>query len=73
MLRRDQIWLTKKNKDDETTSLKQLSEILVYDKEKGEEKKVRNDRIFEKDYLSGDYKAIPDITEDFDLTKAMQE
>lgn len=73
LLRRDQIWLTKKNKDDETTSLKQLSEILVYDKEKGEEKKVRNDRIFEKDYLSGDYKAIPDITEDFDLTKAMQE
>ena len=45
LLRRDQIWFAEKDKNEETTSLNQLSEILVYDKEKKENKKVRNDRI----------------------------
>ena len=50
LLRRDQIYFTEKNSRGET-SLYSLSEI----------KGVRNDAIYEKDYIKGRYGAIPFI------------
>ena len=54
ILRRDQIWFAEKNRDDESTDIYPLSEI----KEQNGEK-IRNDRVYEKDYINGKYGAIP--------------
>ncbi|MCI1740894.1 MAG: ATP-binding protein [Prevotella sp.] len=51
-LRRDQIWLTEK-KECETTDIYPLSVLA------GGGKKIRKDRIIEKDYIQGLYGAIP--------------
>lgn len=53
-LRRDQIWFAEKDRNDESTDIYQLSEI----KEQNGDK-VRNDRVYEKDYINGKYGAIP--------------
>ena len=54
ILRRDQIWFAEKKRDDESTDIYPLSEI----KEQNGEK-IRNDRVYEKDYINGKYGAIP--------------
>ncbi|HNX56988.1 MAG TPA: ATP-binding protein [Prolixibacteraceae bacterium] len=51
--RRDQIYFTEKNKYEETD----LYSLVEYIEPNGS--KVRNDRSFEKDYISGRYGAIP--------------
>ena len=38
----------------------------------GEFRKVRRDRIFEKDYFDKKYGALPEISEEFDLNEAMR-
>ncbi len=53
--RRDQIWLTEKNKFGATD----LYSLVEY--------KVRNDASFEKDYIAGKYGAIPFIKDDESL------
>ena len=57
---RDQIWFAEKGKPHEATVLKRLSEIEMSDE--GEFRKVRRDRIFEKDYFDKKYGAPPDST-----------
>lgn len=57
ILRRDQIWFAEKDSEDESTNIRQLSNIS----EDG--KKIRNDRIYEKDYINGEYGAIPKTKE----------
>lgn len=57
MLRRDQIYFAEKD-NSETTHIYSLIEF-----KKQDEKKVRNDASFEKDYLNGIYGAIPYIGE----------
>lgn len=69
ILRRDQIWFVEKNKTEEFSRLKCLSDIEIYDK--NDYHKVRRDRIFEKDYFDKLYGALPDIGEEFDLVEAM--
>lgn len=69
ILRRDQIWFVEKDKTDEFSRLKSLSDIEIYDK--NDYRKVRRDRIFEKDYFDNLYGALPDVGEDFDLVEAM--
>ena len=54
IFRRDQIWFAEKNCEDESTDIYPLSEI----KEQNGEK-IRNDRVYEKDYINGKYGAIP--------------
>lgn len=54
IFRRDQIWFAEKIRQDESTDIYPLSEI----KEQNGEK-IRNDRIYEKDYINGKYGAIP--------------
>ena len=54
IFRRDQIWFAEKNREDESTDIYPLSEI----KEQNGEK-IRNDRVYEKDYINGRYGAIP--------------
>lgn len=54
-LRRDQIWFTEKDRHD-STDLYSLVEFID-----NEERKVRNDSSFEKDYINGRYGAIPFI------------
>ena len=54
IFRRDQIWFAEKNREDESTDIYPLSEI----KEQNGDK-IRNDRIYEKDYINGKYGAIP--------------
>lgn len=49
--------------------MKSLSDIEIYDK--NDYRKVRRDRIFEKDYFDNLYGALPDVGEDFDLVEAM--
>ena len=70
ILRRDQIWFAEKDRNYEATMLKRLSEIEMSDD--GEFRKVRRDRIFEKDYFDKKYGALPEIGEEFDLIKAMK-
>ena len=70
ILRRDQIWFAEKDRTHESTILKRLSEIEMTDD--GEFRKVRRDRIFEKDYFDKKYGALPEISEEFDLNEAMQ-
>ncbi|MBR6125611.1 hypothetical protein IKQ19_18805, partial [Candidatus Saccharibacteria bacterium] len=55
---RDQIWFAEKGKPHEATVLKRLSEIEMSDE--GEFRKVRRDRIFEKDYFDKKYGALPE-------------
>ena len=69
ILRRDQIWFAEKERTHESTILKRLSEIEMSDE--GEFRKVRRDRIFEKDYFEKKYGALPEVTEEFDLYEAM--
>ena len=70
-LRRDQIWFIDKEKDDESSRLSRLSEMTIVTK--NEDRKVRNDRVFEKDYLVTKlYGALPNIDEEFDLKDAME-
>lgn len=71
ILRRDQIWFAEKSKPHEATVLKRLSEIEM--SEDGEFRKVRRDRIFEKDYFDKKYGALPEVSEEFDLYKSMIE
>ena len=66
----DQIWFAEKGKPHEATVLKRLSEIEMTDE--GEFRKVRRDRIFEKDYFDKKYGALPEISEEFDLNEAMR-
>lgn len=54
IFRRDQIWFAEKNREDESTDIYALSEI----KEQNGDK-IRNDRVYEKDYINGRYGAIP--------------
>ena len=54
IFRRDQIWFAEKNREDESTDIYPLSEI----KEQNGEK-IRQDRVYEKDYINGRYGAIP--------------
>ncbi|SHK84692.1 hypothetical protein SAMN05720487_10560 [Fibrobacter sp. UWT2] len=54
IFRRDQIWFAEKNREDESTDIYPLSEI----KEQNGDK-IRNDRVYEKDYINGKYGAIP--------------
>lgn len=54
ILRRDQIWFAEKNRNDESTDLYPLSDIREQNGDK-----IRNDRIYEKDYINGKYGAIP--------------
>ena len=54
IFRRDQIWFAEKNREDESTDIYPLSEI----KEQNGEK-IRQDRVYEKDYINGKYGAIP--------------
>lgn len=70
ILRRDQIWFAEKDRDHESTVLKRLSEIEM--SEEGEFRKVRRDRIFEKDYFDKKYGALPEVVEEFDLNEAMK-
>lgn len=69
ILRRDQICFVEKDKADESSKLKRLSDI---ESKSGEFRKVRRDRIFEKDYLSEKYIALPNVSKDFDLIEAMK-
>lgn len=66
----DQIWFAEKDKPHEATVLKRLSEIEMSDE--GEFRKVRRDRIFEKDYFDKKYGALPEVSDDFDLIEAME-
>ena len=50
--------------------LKRLSEIEMSDE--GEFRKVRGDRIFEKDYFDKKYGALPEVGDGFDLIEAMK-
>ena len=50
--------------------LKRLSEIEMSDE--GEFRKVRRDRIFEKDYFDKKYGALPEVSDGFDLKEAMK-
>ncbi|SHL90486.1 hypothetical protein SAMN05720470_1256 [Fibrobacter sp. UWOV1] len=50
--------------------LKRLSEIEMSDE--GEFRKVRRDRIFEKDYFDKKYGALPEVSDGFDLIEAMK-
>lgn len=54
IFRRDQIWFAEKNREDESTDIYPLSDIREQDGEK-----IRNDRVYEKDYINGKYGAIP--------------
>ena len=54
ILRRDQIWFAEKNREDESTDIYPLSDIREQNGDK-----IRNDRIYEKDYINGKYGAIP--------------
>ena len=64
IFRRDEIWFTEKDKNG-VSELYPLSDyILEGDKNAG--KKVRNDAIYNKDYLTGRYGAIP-VLEEFDI------
>ena len=54
IFRRDQIWFAEKNREEESTDIYPLSEI----KEQNGDK-IRNDRVYEKDYINGKYGAIP--------------
>lgn len=56
--RRDQIYLAEKDKFG-ATSLKTLKTL--------DEKKVRIDESFDRNYLSGNYGSVPDLKEDFKL------
>ena len=67
---RDQIWFAEKDKPHEATVLKRLSEIEMSDE--GEFRKVRRDRIFEKDYFDKKYGALPEVSDGFDLIEAMK-
>ncbi|MBO7438656.1 MAG: ATP-binding protein [Bacteroidales bacterium] len=58
MLRRDQIWFTEKN-DEEQTDLYCLTDIVLSDGTK-----PRNDANYEKNYIAGRYGAIPYIVND---------
>ena len=62
--RRDEIWFAEKNSEG-VSELYSLSDYVVTDKN-GNEKKVRNDATYSKDYLTGRYGAIP-ILKEFDL------
>ena len=57
--RRDEIWFAEKNSEG-VSELYSLSDYVVTDKN-GNEKKVRNDATYSKDYLTGRYGAIPFI------------
>lgn len=61
--RRDEIWFAEKNNEG-VSELYSLSDYVVTDKN-GNEKKVRNDATYSKDYLTGRYGAIP-ILKEFD-------
>jgi len=50
--------------------LKRLSEIEMSDE--GEFRKVRRDRIFEKDYFDKKYGALLEVSDGFDLIEAMK-
>ena len=67
---RDQIWFAEKGKSHEATVLKRLSEIEMSDE--GEFRKVRRDRIFEKDNFDKKYEALPEVSDGFDLIEAMK-
>jgi AAA15 family ATPase/GTPase len=54
ILRRDQIWFAEKDRNDESTDIYPLSDIREQNGDK-----IRNDRIYEKDYINGKYGAIP--------------
>lgn len=54
ILRRDQIWFAEKDRNDESTDIYPLSYIREQNGDK-----IRNDRIYEKDYINGKYGAIP--------------
>ena len=69
ILRRDQIWFVEKDSIEEFSKLKCLSDIEINDN--NDFRKVRRDRIFEKDYFDNLYGALPDIGEEFDLVEAM--
>ena len=66
----DQTWFAEKGKPHEATVLKRLSEIEMSDE--GEFRKVRRDRIFEKDYFDKKYGALPEVSDGFDLIEAMK-
>ena len=68
--KKDQIWFAEKDKPHEATVLKRLSEIEMSDE--GEFRKVRRDRIFEKDYFDKKYGALPEVSDGFDLIEAMK-
>ena len=55
--RRDEIWFAQKNGEG-VSELYSLSDYVVTDKN-GNEKKVRNDASYSKDYLTGRYGAVP--------------
>lgn len=61
--RRDEIWFAQKNGEG-VSELYSLSDYVVTDKN-GNEKKVRNDASYSKDYLTGRYGAVP-ILKEFD-------
>lgn len=61
--RRDEIWFAEKNGEG-VSELYSLSDYVVTDKN-GNEKKVRNDASYSKDYLTGRYGAVP-ILKEFD-------
>lgn len=54
ILRRDQIWFAEKDRNDESTDIYPLSDIREQNGDK-----IRNDRVYEKDYINGKYGAIP--------------
>lgn len=54
IFRRDQIWFAEKDRNDESTDIYPLSDIREQNGDK-----IRNDRIYEKDYINGKYGAIP--------------
>ncbi len=58
--RRDEIWFTEKDNDG-ISKMYSLSDYKIDD-----EKKVRNDATYNKDYLTGRYGAIP-VLKDFDI------
>lgn len=69
ILRRDQIWFVEKDSTEEFSKLKSLSDIEINDN--NDFRKVRRDRIFEKDYFDKKYGALPQVVEGFDLIEAM--
>ena len=54
IFRRDQIWFAEKDRNDESTDIYPLSDIREQNGDK-----IRNDRVYEKDYINGKYGAIP--------------